>query len=44
MDKYGLKDAGIRIGLALEISPPPSPNELAAAMEGNAAILIILEP
>ena len=40
--KYGLKDAGSRIGLALDISPLPSPDELAAAMEGHVAIRIVL--
>jgi hypothetical protein len=41
--KYGLKDAGSRIGLALDTDPPPSPEELAAAMEGHVAIRIVLE-
>ena len=41
--KYGLKDAGSRIGLALDTDPPPSLEELAAAMEGHVAIRIVLE-
>src|SRR5215207_998268 len=40
--EYGLKEAGSRIGLALDISPPPSPGELALAMEGHVVIRIIL--
>jgi hypothetical protein len=42
--EYGLKGAGQRIGLALDISPPPTTDELAAAMEGRVAIRIILDP
>jgi deazaflavin-dependent oxidoreductase (nitroreductase family) len=42
--EYGLKGAGQRIGLALDISPPPTTHELAAAMEGRVAIRIILDP
>ena len=41
--KYGLKDASSRIGLALDTSPLPSRDELAAAMESHAAIRIILD-
>ena len=41
--KYGHKEAGQRIGLALNISPPPTTEELAAAMEGRVVIRIILE-
>lgn len=41
--KHGLKGAGQRIGLALDISPPPTTEELAAAMEGRVVIRIILE-
>jgi len=40
---YGFKEAGRRIGLALDISPPPSADELAAAMEGHVVIRIILD-
>lgn len=41
--KYGLKEAGQRIGLALDVSPPPTADELAAALEGRVAIRIILD-
>ncbi|HEX2740473.1 MAG TPA: nitroreductase/quinone reductase family protein [Rubrobacter sp.] len=41
--KYGLKEAGRRIGLALDISPPPTTDELAAAMEDRVVIRIILD-
>jgi hypothetical protein len=41
--KYGLKGAGRRIGLALDISPPPTTDELAAALEGRVVIRIILD-
>ena len=41
--KYGLKGAGRRIGLALDISPPPTKEELAAALDGYAAIRIVLD-
>jgi hypothetical protein len=41
--KYGLKGAGRRIGLALDISPPPTTDELAAAMEGYVAIRVVLD-
>ena len=44
IEKYGLKDASNRTGLALDTDPPPSPDELAAAMEGHVAIRIVLEP
>ena len=40
--KYGLKETGRRIGLALDISPSPTTDELAAAMEGRVVIRIIL--
>lgn len=40
---YGLKEAGRRIGLALD-TPPPTPVELAAALEDRVAIRLILEP
>lgn len=39
--KYGLKEAGRRIGLALDTSPPPSRDELALAMEGREVIRLI---
>ena len=42
--EYGLKEAGRRIGLALDTGPPPSPDELAAAMEGRVVIRLILDP
>jgi hypothetical protein len=42
--EYGLKEACRRIGLALDTSPPPSPDELALAMEGNGVIRLILDP
>lgn len=41
--KYGLKVAGERIGLTLDISPPPTTDELAAAMESRAMIRILLD-
>jgi hypothetical protein len=41
---YGLKEAGRRIGLALDTSPPPTTDELAAAMEGRVVIRLILDP
>ena len=40
---YGLKKAGRRIGLALDISPPPTTDELAVAMEGRVVIRIVLD-
>lgn len=42
--EYGFKDAGRRIGLALDIRPPPSRSELALAMEGRVVIRLILDP
>ena len=42
--EYGLKEAGRRIGLALDTGPPPSPDELAAAMEGRVVIRLALDP
>ena len=42
-DSGGLKEAGQRIGLALDISPPPTTEELALAMEGHVVIRIILD-
>jgi hypothetical protein len=41
--KYSLKKASRRIGLALDISPPPTTDELAAAMEGRVVIRIVLD-
>jgi hypothetical protein len=41
--KYGLKEAGRRIGLALDINPPPTTDELTAALEGPVVIRIILD-
>ena len=41
--EYGLKGAGRRIGLALDISPPPTTDELVAALEGRVVILITLD-
>jgi deazaflavin-dependent oxidoreductase (nitroreductase family) len=41
---YGPKAAGQRIGLALDISPPPTRDELARAMEGEVLIRIALDP
>lgn len=40
--KYGLKEASARIGLALDIDPPPTKEELATALEGHVAIRITL--
>lgn len=40
--KDGLKDTGRRIGLALDIDPPPTRDELAAALEGRVVIRIVL--
>ena len=39
---YGPKEASTRIGLALDIDPAPTPEELAEAMEGHVVIRIIL--
>jgi len=41
--QYGLKGAGQRIGLALDISPPPTTDELVAALEGRVVIRLILD-
>lgn len=41
--KHGLKEAGGRIGLALDITPPPSRDELALALEGHVMIRIVLD-
>ena len=41
--KYGLKEASARIGLALDIDPPPTKEELTAALEGHVAIRITIE-
>ena len=41
--EYGLKEASARIGLALDVDPPPSREELAAALEGHVVIRIILD-
>ena len=41
---YGFKEAGTRIGLALNTSPPPSKGELAAALGSYVAIRLILDP
>jgi hypothetical protein len=41
--EYGLKEASARIGLALDIEPPPSREELATALEGHVVIRIILD-
>ena len=43
ISKYGLKGAGQRIGLALDISPQPTKDELAAALEGRVAMRITLK-
>lgn len=40
---YGLKEAGRKIGLVLDISPPPSRGELSLAIEGRVVIRIILD-
>jgi F420H(2)-dependent quinone reductase len=40
--KYGLKGAGRRIGLALDIDPPPTSEERALALEGRVVIRIVL--
>jgi hypothetical protein len=40
--KYGLKEAGRRIGLALEIIPPPTKEELDAALEDRVVIRVVL--
>jgi hypothetical protein len=42
--RFGAKDAGRRIGLALDSGPPLSRDELAAAIEGHAVILLRLDP
>ena len=42
VDNYGLKEAGRSIGLTLDINPPPTTDELAAALEGRVAIRIVL--
>jgi hypothetical protein len=41
--KYCLKGAGRKIGLALDINPPPTTEELAAAMERYVVIRIVLD-
>jgi hypothetical protein len=41
--KHGLKEAGRRIGLALDTSPPPSRDELVLAMQGRVVIRLILD-
>lgn len=43
IEKYGLTEAGRRTGLALDISPPPTPEELAVAMEERVVVRIILD-
>ncbi|HJQ30125.1 MAG TPA: hypothetical protein VJ827_12350 [Rubrobacter sp.] len=41
--RYGLKEAGRRIGLALDIIPTPRKEVLSAALEGRVVIRIILD-
>ena len=41
--RYGLKDAGRRIGLTLDTQPPLSRDDLAAALEGHAVVYLTLE-
>lgn len=41
--KHGLEDAGMITGLALDTDPPPTQEELAAAMDGHVAIRIDLD-
>lgn len=43
VEKFGLNDATNRTGLALDINPPPTTDELAAAMDGHVAIRIMLD-
>jgi hypothetical protein len=42
--RFGAKDAGSRIGLALDAEAPPSHEEVAAAMEGHVMIRLGLDP
>ncbi|MGB3635445.1 MAG: nitroreductase/quinone reductase family protein [Rubrobacteraceae bacterium] len=42
--EYGLKGSGRRIGLTLDISPPPTRDELAAALEDRVVIRLTLDP
>ena len=41
--RYGLKDAGRRIGLTLDTQPPLSGDDLAAALAGHAVVYLTLE-
>ena len=42
--RYGPKGASRRIGLTLDISPPPTRDELVAALEDRVVIRIVLNP
>ncbi len=42
--RFGAKEAGSRMGLALDDATPPSPDVLAAALRGHVVVQIALEP
>ena len=42
--RFGAKEAGSKIGLALDAKAPPTHDELAAAMEGHVVIQLRLDP
>ena len=42
--RFGAKDAGSRIGLALDPAAPPSHADLAAALRGHVVIRLTLDP
>jgi hypothetical protein len=41
--EYGLTEASIRTGLALDIAPPPTKDELSAALKGHVTIRVIID-
>ena len=41
--RCGLKEAGRRIGLALDTTPPPAPDDIAQAMQGRVMIRLTLD-
>jgi hypothetical protein len=43
VERYGPKEAGQRIGIALDITPPPSPEDLIRALDGGAVTRLHLE-
>jgi hypothetical protein len=44
VDRFGLSGASRRIGIALDITPPPTREEIAEAMRGRVVIRLTLEP